>query len=495
MILTLKLIFFCSESSPRKLNKSQLDDGSMCPICFDIFTTSGEHRIVSLKCGHIFGNSCIDRWVKDQKNCPQCKTKSNTRDFRNVYATKILVVDNTREMELELQIQKLHHEKSELSAINLQNSTSIALQRRHIREMEAEISKLKLLVATSKHGSPTTCIQTIKGGRMYLEKNVDFKESTDSKLISYMTKSKKILISQKSSGSALFSGYGIRFMDAVYHKLEKFIITGPKPINDFAFDPTEAFLMSVSKENTCKLFNIDTRQSVMSFAPSESALWTCAFNKSRDNQVIFGAQNGITYIYDTKKSNEILHTIESLDRTPVKNIVAVNKTEAFPHGGFFVVQVRGLYFYEYHNGYELRQTKLNFDDSVLTATYDDKTEMLLITTAAMEQTYHILTRLVKVDDIPVLQEVCRLPANRLVGGIPKFTRPTQIKVPDGFIVACYMDESKDLQIHTPNTKLHSIVMQNAISDICPLYSDTSIVAFAALAPLKCRIYKVNLEYR
>lgn len=479
-----------------KLNKSQLDDGSMCNICFDAFTTSGDHRIISLKCGHIFGQNCIKKWINDQKNCPQCKTKSNVRDFRNVYATKILVVDNTREMELEVQIMKLHCEKSELSAINTQNSTSIALQRRQIKEMESEIAKLRQLVASSKHGSPTTCVQTIRGGRMYLEKNVDFKESTESKLISYMIKSKKILISQKSAGTALFSGYGIRFMDAVYHKLEKFIITSSKPINDFAFDPTETFLMSVSKESSCKIFNIDTRQSVMSFAPSESALWACAFNKSRDNQIIFGAQNGVTYIYDIKKPSEILHTIESLERTPVKNVVSMNKTEAFPHGGFFVVQVRGLYFYEYHNGYELRQTKLNFEDSVFTATYDDKTEMLLITSAGMNETFHILTRLIKLDDIPVLSEVCRFPANRLGGGIPKFTRPTQLKVPDGFIVSCYMDESKELQIHTPSAgKMHSIVMQNPISDICPLYSDNSIVAFAALAPLKCRIYKVNLEYR
>jgi len=28
---------------------------SRCPICFDPWTASGEHRIVSLACGHLFG--------------------------------------------------------------------------------------------------------------------------------------------------------------------------------------------------------------------------------------------------------------------------------------------------------------------------------------------------------------------------------------------------------------------------------------------------------
>lgn len=37
------------------------DDGSMCPICLDNWDTDGAHRLVSLKCGHLFGDSCIRR--------------------------------------------------------------------------------------------------------------------------------------------------------------------------------------------------------------------------------------------------------------------------------------------------------------------------------------------------------------------------------------------------------------------------------------------------
>jgi hypothetical protein len=197
-----------------------------------------------------------------------------------------------------------------------------------------------------------------------------------------------------------------------------------------------------------------------------------------------------------KKPNEVLHTIEGIDKSPAKFILPIAKNETFPNGGFFVVQVRGLYFYEYSNSFNLSQTKLNFDDSVFTLTYDEKTEMLLITTAGMDQTFHIITRLVKVDGMPVLQEIYRIPSNQATTGIPIFARPTQIKVPDGFIVACYRDETKELEIHTPSVgKMHSFVMQAPVSDICPIYDASSHVTFAALASTKCRIYKVNLEYR
>lgn len=465
----------------------------MCNICFDSFATSGDHRIVALKCGHFFGESCIRKWVKDNKNCPQCKCSANCREFRNIYATKILVVDNTREMELEMEILKLTREKAEASAMNNQNLTTIALQKRTIRELETEILKLKSMVASSKHRT-TTCIQTIKSGRMYLEKNVDFKEGAESKLITYMSRNKKIIITQKSSGTSLFSGFGVRFMDAMQHKCEKFINMGNKPICDFSFDPTETYLMSSSKESTCKVYSINSCQSIATFTPSSLPIWSCAFNKSRENQVIFGTQNGTVYIYDMKKANEVFHAIENTEKSPAKFVVPIQRNEIFSNGGFFVVQVRGLYFYEYSNSFGLSQTKLNFDDSVFTVTYDEKTEMLLITTAGMDQTYHIITRLVKVDDLPVLQEIYRIPSNHVVG-IPKFSRPSQIKVPDGFIVACYKDERKELEIHTPSVgKLHSFVMQQPISDICPIY-DTNSVSFAALSSTKCRIYKVNLEYK
>lgn len=47
--------------SPAKMDED--DDGETCPICFDSWEMSGQHRLVSLKCGHLFGNSCIRRYA------------------------------------------------------------------------------------------------------------------------------------------------------------------------------------------------------------------------------------------------------------------------------------------------------------------------------------------------------------------------------------------------------------------------------------------------
>lgn len=34
-----------------------------CTICYDPCMISGRHRLVALKCGHLFGKKCIERWV------------------------------------------------------------------------------------------------------------------------------------------------------------------------------------------------------------------------------------------------------------------------------------------------------------------------------------------------------------------------------------------------------------------------------------------------
>lgn len=59
--------FICRKSQPNEATPKKPkifeddDDGSICPICLDNWDTDGAHRLVSLKCGHLFGESCIKR--------------------------------------------------------------------------------------------------------------------------------------------------------------------------------------------------------------------------------------------------------------------------------------------------------------------------------------------------------------------------------------------------------------------------------------------------
>jgi len=74
------------------------DDSQSCPICFEPWSNSGAHRLSSLNCGHLFGRSCIERWLKAKggnDKCPQCNAPARKKDIRNIYTKAIKSIDTT----------------------------------------------------------------------------------------------------------------------------------------------------------------------------------------------------------------------------------------------------------------------------------------------------------------------------------------------------------------------------------------------------------------
>ncbi|XP_047151456.1 E3 ubiquitin-protein ligase RFWD3-like [Vigna umbellata] len=71
-------------------------DGLFCPICMDVWTDNGEHHICCLPCGHIYGMSCIKRWLQQRKSsskCPQCNRKCTLKDVRKLFASRVVAVE------------------------------------------------------------------------------------------------------------------------------------------------------------------------------------------------------------------------------------------------------------------------------------------------------------------------------------------------------------------------------------------------------------------
>ncbi|XP_042336910.1 E3 ubiquitin-protein ligase RFWD3-like, partial [Plectropomus leopardus] len=78
-------------------------EGDTCTICFEAWTTAGEHRLSALRCGHLFGFTCIQRWLKAQgpaAKCPQCNKKAKRSDIVLLYAPKLRALDNSEQESL-----------------------------------------------------------------------------------------------------------------------------------------------------------------------------------------------------------------------------------------------------------------------------------------------------------------------------------------------------------------------------------------------------------
>ncbi|PWA72845.1 zinc finger, RING/FYVE/PHD-type [Artemisia annua] len=72
----------------------QAKDPDACTLCCNHWTVDQNHQVCCLPCGHIFGESCIKKWLQTDANtkmCPICKIPCTLKDVRPLNATSIRI--------------------------------------------------------------------------------------------------------------------------------------------------------------------------------------------------------------------------------------------------------------------------------------------------------------------------------------------------------------------------------------------------------------------
>jgi E3 ubiquitin-protein ligase RFWD3 len=104
---------------PNKLDisNSNVKEESECLICTEPFVSSGDHRISCLKCGHVFGKNCIEKWLSmpNNKFCPLCNCKATKRDIRTLFIKTLQVMDNSELTEAKKQLEDALKQCSKIS--------------------------------------------------------------------------------------------------------------------------------------------------------------------------------------------------------------------------------------------------------------------------------------------------------------------------------------------------------------------------------------------
>merc|ERR1712096_73730 len=105
------------------------EEGSCCTICFESWSNSGEHRISSLKCGHFFGYTCIERWLRGAgASCPNCNEKSTKKDIRVHYVSKLAAIDTSERDRAVGDLEKVKGELRELQLRHTELQVRLKLQ-------------------------------------------------------------------------------------------------------------------------------------------------------------------------------------------------------------------------------------------------------------------------------------------------------------------------------------------------------------------------------
>jgi len=340
----------------KKADSSDEEDQS-CPICFDLWTNSGAHRIASLSCGHLFGRSCIERWLKDPKNkcCPQCKSKAAKKDIRNIYAKKLKAIDTTDrdQARKELAEEKYRRSKAEeneakaLLKVQLLQSEMDKLKRQceripsmmeqrqpvaggrsstFLSSQQPSSSQSNNISSSQQQRNIATHLESIT--KKYVFQKILQVSNKEARVMAYDNQRMLMAVS-KPSPNQLFPGYGILKISSLDSRSSEYIRIHQKGIRDAKFNQSgDELLLTASLDRTLKITSMLSNSIVQSYT-CEAPVWACTWDGSNTNYVYAGLQNGACCVYDIRKTDGAVVSLRPRVGTPcpIVSISSVTKAE------------------------------------------------------------------------------------------------------------------------------------------------------------------------
>ena len=368
------------------------DEESNCNICFEPWSNTGSHRISSLKCGHFFGFSCIEKWLNSTggNDCPTCNEKATKRDIRHHYIHKLRAIDTgDRDRALE-QVQKL---KKELREMEMDMAT-VKLSNATLRE-ENEKLKTQLERCSQEGMNLNPAIQSVPSQTNMKLKYIKRLEimrldptdpNKSCRVLSYNDHYGTLVVSQPSQANALFPGFGVRRVSMLDKKIDRFLPLHKDVIRDTAFNPmNNDQLLSVSQDKTIRITNISSGAAIQKYN-CENEIWSCCWHSHDPNIFFVGTKRSQIYLFDTR--NPALQQPKHLEfpvqeRRPIIGLMHVPKDDShrtFPCAGLLVMTLGSLWFFEETNGTEMQFNihKLKVDGLFWSFHFHAPTRLLLV---------------------------------------------------------------------------------------------------------------------
>ncbi|KAI5627095.1 E3 ubiquitin-protein ligase RFWD3, partial [Silurus asotus] len=346
-------------------------EGETCSICFEPWTTSGEHRLATLRCGHLFGFTCIDRWLKGQgAKCPQCNKKAKRADIVLLYANKLRAVDNTEQESLKrsLEQEQSLRRKAELEAAQCRLQLQVVTE--ECGKLRKEVQELRRLMAqtpSSSNQSQSSILslsqrlESSSRGSFVFSKAVLVSQAGGCRVMSYCEPLSCLLASQPSPHASLVPGFGVKKISTVNLKASHYVPIHIKQIRGLAFNrQQDGLLLSAAFDNTIKLTSLFTNTVVQAYNTGKP-VWSCCWCHDNNNYIYAGLSNGSVRVYDTRDTSTHVQELAPLRSScPVVSLSYLPRaaSSVFPSGGLIAGSLEGGCFWEQVDGTTYRQHML-----------------------------------------------------------------------------------------------------------------------------------------
>ncbi|XP_015191143.1 PREDICTED: E3 ubiquitin-protein ligase RFWD3-like [Polistes dominula] len=473
------------------------DSHQSCPICMDLWTATGDHRLCCLRCGHLFGRSCVTKWLQvsctpSNRRCPQCNIKANLKDIRNLYATKLVSIDN---VELELvksQLSIVKTQNNHLESQLMSNKIQKEVYEEQLANMKTYISDLQNQLKTVKNDLSHCMKDEYTNNKFHLEQSIDICKEDGCRVLDYNSWYGLLVVSQKSE-NPIFTGYGVKRIDVETFLSRKFLFLHSQPIRDINFHPSnQNMLLSVGFDKTAKLIDMRTNVIMHSYK-TDFTLWSCCWSGDDANVFFAGAQNGSIIQYDIRNTSGPANNLTSrYDRSPVVSLASVPAYlgNGISKGGFIACRLNSC------NAYELTESaytckEMNIVGPFFSARYDKKDNHALISCRPNEhrpQTRHIVCTIENGNDNMVLCNVIHTfhagHSQRLL------SRPCQVSIGNDTLIAAHQESTNSIPFWSMTTgnQVYNLPVSDSVIDMCSFKFNDNIF-LATLSTRKFRMYR------
>ncbi|XP_020094244.1 E3 ubiquitin-protein ligase RFWD3-like isoform X3 [Ananas comosus] len=317
-----------------------------CPVCLEMWTSEGLHRVCCIPCGHVYGRSCLERWLhqcgKKIGKCPQCNRKFRQKEIINLYAPLIVVPND--DLEKELQSLREKHESLMIEREQLLEEISKHKKRPIVRESSKDRQKLACLEHSSSgpilrahvghvdrrlksaagtfSGSANMSSDCSDGSYSLCNFVLQIELTIDgARVMGIDAPSRIALVSGKAPG---LGGEHVlsKISLLVPQEIEKIQLPpNTKAIRDLHILPNRLALLA-SLGRKLSLFSMTSNNFVLQYNLPAPA-WSCSGDCSSSYHIYTGLQNGMLLVFDVRQTAVPMHSMDGLSMHPIHTIHSI----------------------------------------------------------------------------------------------------------------------------------------------------------------------------
>lgn len=342
--------------------------------------------MASLKCGHMFGFSCIEHWLKGQGNkCPQCNAKARKTDIRVLYAKSLKVIDTSEKDRVVKELEKERETKRKLELEHAQIKLKYELKAQLVVKLQEELRLIKSTVAGSSFSSsqsfrssqPGTDVRQ-KKFKLVMYSVLEMIKDGGCRVMAFNEWLAMLVVSIPSQ-VAMFPGCGVKKINVLEMKSERYVPIHQKQIRDLAFNPAKNdLLLSVAMDKLVKITNICNNTTVGSYS-ADAPLWSCCWNADNVNQFFVGTATGSLLQYDTCNTNGPKSVTKISGSGPVVSMcyIPYKASANFNSGGLLVARLQSVSFVEFKDDRVVDHV-LPFEGPFTSVSFENQNRHILI---------------------------------------------------------------------------------------------------------------------